>query len=162
MKRELYQEFKHPPKVFYDKDDPEYLKKELNNLSLASSKAEEINGVTHEAIYREVEELYMKDMKYYEKYVHQEPQLDNEGVSEPFKPSVEAPLKEEHVTHRSKAQPMRIPDITPKFEAKSDSLMQFLQKNRPRKADSSSSNPMRDITIKTVEYLKIFYDRMSH
>jgi len=57
---------------------------------------------------------------------------------------------------------MNIPPTAVKFEVKGESLMQFLHRNRPRKADSSSTNPMRDITIKTVEYLKIFYDRMKH
>lgn len=57
---------------------------------------------------------------------------------------------------------MHIPETAVKFEVKGDSLMQFLHRNRSRKADPNAVNPMRDITIKTVEYLKIFYDRMSH
>jgi|JI61114C2RNA_FD_contig_31_6744306_length_452_multi_3_in_0_out_0_2 hypothetical protein len=60
------------------------------------------------------------------------------------------------------AKPMHIPETNAKFEVKGDSLVQFLNRNRPRKTDPNSTNPMRDITIKTVEYLKIFYDRMTH
>lgn len=52
VKHDLYREFNQPPKVYYDKDDPEYLKREISNLSIASSKAEEVNNATHEAIYQ--------------------------------------------------------------------------------------------------------------
>jgi hypothetical protein len=41
-------------------------------------------------------------------------------------------------------------------------MIQFLNKHRLKKIDPRVSNPMRDITVKTVEYLKIFYDRMTH